>query len=258
MVPSRNSPRVFSFPNFYTGLNERGFNTGKHIAFQRLPQYDNSGEVVISSSRGLDRSETAMVKILIGGVVAGVVIFFWGFVSHMLLPLGEMGLKTIAHEDDLNAAIKKDVRESGLYFIPGRDMSQSPSQEVMEAHMAKIAQGPYAFMVVYPNGRDASLAKRLPVEFGTNVGSAFLAAIIVSQLRPGFLVRVACVTIVGILASVITLVPYWNWYGFPTDFTLAQIAENTVGWFLAGLALAAMVRVPPATKDRANELAGSQ
>jgi hypothetical protein len=55
-------------------------------------------------------------------------------------------------------------------------------------------------------------------------------------------VRVACVTLVGILASIMTLVPYWNWYGFPTDFTLAQIAENAVGWFLAGLVLALIVR----------------
>lgn len=183
-----------------------------------------------------------MLKILLGGVVAGIVIFFWGFVAHMLLPLGEMGLQTIPHEDDLNAAMKKDVREPGLYFVPGRDMSKSPSQEEMEAHMAKIAQGPYGFMVIYPNGRDASFGKRLPIEFGTNVLCGLLAAIVVRQLRPGFIVRVACVTLVGILASVMTLVPYWNWYGFPTDFTLAQIVENTVGWFLAGLALAAIVR----------------
>ncbi len=183
-----------------------------------------------------------MLKILLGGVVAGIVIFFWGFVSHMLLPLGEMGLQAIAHEDDLNAAIKKDVREPGLYFVPGRDMSKSPSQEEMEAQMAKITKGPYGFMVIYPSGRDASMSKRLPIEFGTNVVCALLAAILVSQLRPGFFVRVACVTLVGILASVMTLVPYWNWYGFPTDFTLAQIAENTVGWFLAGLVLAAIVR----------------
>jgi hypothetical protein len=114
--------------------------------------------------------------------------------------------------------------------------------EEMEAHMAKIAQGPFGFMVIYPNGRDTSLGKRLPIEFGTNVVCALLAAILVSQLRPGFSVRVACVTLVGILASIMTLVPYWNWYGFPTDFTLAQIAENTVGWFLAGLVLAAIVR----------------
>ena len=183
-----------------------------------------------------------MLKILLGGLVAGIVIFFWGFVAHMLLPIGEMGLQSIPNEEDLTAAMKKDVREPGLYFVPGRDMSKSLSQEEMEAHAAKTSKGPYGFMVIYPNGRDVSLSKRLPIEFGTNVVCALLAAILVSQLRPGFIVRVACVTLVGVLASIITLVPYWNWYGFPTDFTLAQIAENTAGWLLAGIALASIVR----------------
>jgi hypothetical protein len=186
-----------------------------------------------------------MTKILLGGVVAGIVIFFWGFVSHMLLPLGEMGLQSIPNEDELNAAIKKDIREPGLYFVPGRDMSKSQSQVEMQAHMDKIAKGPYGFMVIYPNGRDASLSKRLPIELGTNVVCALFAAILVSCLRPGFVVRVAGVTLVGILASIMTLVPYWNWYGFPTDFTLAQFVEHTVGWLLAGVVLALIVRPSP-------------
>jgi hypothetical protein len=105
--------------------------------------------------------------------------------------------------------------------------------------------------VIYPNGRDPSLGKRLPIELGTNVVCALLAAILVSQLRSGFIGRVACVTLVGILASIMTLVPYWNWYGFPTDFTLAQIAENTVGWLLAGVVLALIVR-PSAPKATPN------
>jgi hypothetical protein len=186
-----------------------------------------------------------MRRILIGGVLAGFVIFFWGFVSHMLLPLGEMGLQSIPNEDDLTAAMKKDVREPGLYFVPGRDMSKPQSQAEMEAHMAKVTKGPYGFMVIHPNGRDVSLGKRLPIEIGTNVICAILAAILVSQILPGFVVRVACVTLVGILASIMTLVPYWNWYGYPTDFTLAQIVEHTVGWFLAGLVLALIVRPAP-------------
>ncbi len=185
-----------------------------------------------------------MIRILLGGVVGGIVLFFWGFVAHMLLPLGELGLKTLPKEDDLVAAIKKEVGEPGLYFVPGRDMNKSQSQEEMEAYMTKITSGPYGFMVLYPNGRDPSLGKRLPIELGTNIVCALLAAILVSQIRPGFPVRVTCVTLVGILASVMTLVPYWNWYGFPTDYTLAQIAENTIGWLLAGAALALIVRSP--------------
>ncbi len=108
--------------------------------------------------------------------------------------------------------------------------------------MDKVTKGPYGFMVIYPAGRDVSLGKRLPIEMGTNVLCAFLAAILVTQLRPGFFLRVGSVTLVGILASVMTCVPYWNWYGFPPDFTLAQMAEHVVGWFLAGIVLAAIVR----------------
>ena len=110
-----------------------------------------------------------MVKILIGGVVGGIVIFFWGFVSHMLLPIGEMGLQTVPKEDALAAAMKADVPGPGLYFVPGRDMSKTPTDEEMRAHAEKIAQGPYGFMVIYPGGRDVSLGKRLPIELGTNV-----------------------------------------------------------------------------------------
>jgi len=195
-----------------------------------------------------------MVKILIGGVVGGIVIFFWGFVSHMLLPIGDMGLQALPKEDALAAAMKADVPGPGLYFVPGRDMSKAPSDEEMKAHMEKISKGPYGFMVIYPTGRDSSLAKHLPIELGTNVVCALLAAILVSQLRPGFIVRVACVTLIGLLASIMTSVPFWNWYGFPTDFTLAQIAEHTVGWLLAGIALAAIVRPAAAKPAQQNRL----
>ena len=33
-----------------------------------------------------------MKGIVIGGLLGGVVMFFWGFVSHMLLPIGSAGL----------------------------------------------------------------------------------------------------------------------------------------------------------------------
>ncbi|MGH7149260.1 MAG: hypothetical protein ACREIU_01110 [Planctomycetota bacterium] len=40
---------------------------------------------------------------------------------------------------------------------------------------------------------------------------------------------------------------YWNWYGFPTDFAKAALIEQTVGWGLSGLAIAAFVRKSPAS-----------
>jgi len=196
-----------------------------------------------------------MVRILIAGVLGGIVIFFWGFASHMLLSLGDMGMQPVPQEARLAAAMKADVPEPGLYFVPGRDMSKKQSTEEMQAHMDKVAKGPYGFMVIYPTGRDPSLSKRLPIELGTNVVCALLAAIIASQLRPGFMVRVACVTLMGILASLMINVPFWNWYGFPPDFTLAQIIEHSVGWLLAGIVLAAIIRPSAAKPHEQTKLA---
>jgi hypothetical protein len=166
----------------------------------------------------------------------------------MLLPIGEMGLQNAPNEESLATAVKASVPKPGLYYLPGMDKSK-PQSEAMDAHVKNVAKGPYGLMVLYPNGRDISMAMRLPIEFGTNVVCALLAAIVVSQLKPGFIVRVACVTLFGLLAAIMTAVPFWNWYGFPTDFTLAQIVEHTVGWLLAGIALAAIVRPSVAKPD---------
>jgi len=37
-------------------------------------------------------------KVLVGGVVGGIVLFVWGAVSHMVLPLGEVGIKEMPNE----------------------------------------------------------------------------------------------------------------------------------------------------------------
>ena len=34
------------------------------------------------------------------------------------------------------------------------------------------------------------------------------------------------------------MVPYWNWYRFPTSFTVAGLIEQVVGWLLAGAVMA--------------------
>ncbi len=37
-------------------------------------------------------------KVLVGGVVGGIVLFVWGAVSHMVLPLGGVGIKEMPNE----------------------------------------------------------------------------------------------------------------------------------------------------------------
>lgn len=37
-------------------------------------------------------------------------------------------------------------------------------------------------------------------------------------------------------------VSYWNWYKFPTSFTVAALIEQVIGWMLAGLVIALVLR----------------
>ena len=52
--------------------------------------------------------------------------------------------------------------------------------------------------------------------------------------------------LLGLFASLSIDVSYWNWDGFPTDFMRSAVIEQTAGWGLSGLAIAAFVRKSPA------------
>ena len=48
--------------------------------------------------------------------------------------------------------------------------------------------------------------------------------------------------LLGLVGWMSITVSHWNWYGYPTDYTVAAALEEGIGWFLVGLALAAIVR----------------
>ena len=78
-------------------------------------------------------------------------------------------------------------------------------------------------------------------EFLKQFVQALIAAWIVSMIAAGFVTRVGVVTAIGVSAGIATNVSYWNWYGFPLDYTLAQIIIEVVSALVAGLAIAAVI-----------------
>ena len=59
---------------------------------------------------------------------------------------------------------------------------------------------------------------------------------------PNYLQRVLFVALVAVFGSLIIDLPYWNWYGFPGNYTAAHFAEFLITWGITGLALAAVVK----------------
>jgi hypothetical protein len=187
-------------------------------------------------------------RIILGGLLGGILLFFWGFVAHMVLPLGEMACHQMPDEATVIGTIRSTIKEPGFYLFPGIDTSKHPSESEMQAWQEKAKQGPIGVLIVKPQGGEGMTPRTLGTEFGTNVVSALLAALILSQVRVGasYWTRVGIVTLLGVFAFVTIIVPYWNWYSFPADFVTSEAIEHAVGWLLAGLAMAAIVRTPQA------------
>ncbi|MGH9764570.1 MAG: hypothetical protein ACREAC_27355, partial [Blastocatellia bacterium] len=86
-------------------------------------------------------------------------------------------------------------------------------------------------------------------EFIIDLISAFWLACILAMGAGGvssYWKRVFAVTFAGLFAGLFLGLEYWNWYNFPTKYTVAFVLIVLLDWFFAGLAMAAIVKNRPA------------
>jgi hypothetical protein len=191
-------------------------------------------------------------RILLAGIFGGIAMFIWSFVAHDLLPLGEAGIREFADESAMRDIMKTNLGDTGgLYHFPGREVGPSATrqekQEAMNRAMEKAATGPSGLLLYHPT-RPVSFGKLLGVEFATELIEAILVVLLLAQTTIGsFFGRVSFVFVAGIISAIATNVPYWNWYGFPTDYTVAYIFMQVVAFLIVGI-VAALTMGRPTSK----------
>jgi hypothetical protein len=180
------------------------------------------------------------MRLAIAALLGAIVMFLWGFVAHMVLPLGDLGMRPPTNEDVLIAAAHDGLKGNhGVTMVPwlGPDGMNDPQK--VAAWEAKSAASPQAFIVYRSHGKGkVDMGGHLAKEFATNLACASIVAFVLALGAFGFGRRVFVAGLMGVFAWGAMSVPYWNWYGFPMDFTLANLAMQAVGWTLAGVAIA--------------------
>ena len=166
--------------------------------------------------------------------------FIWSFIAHDLLPLGEMGMREFKDEAAILDALKTNLGDAGgLYHFPGHTAGPNATRqekgEAMKRAMEKAASGPSGLLIYHPS-REFTFGKLLGIEFATELLEAILVVFLLTQTRiESFAGRVVFVLLAGILAAITTNIPYWNWYGFPSNYTAAYISIEIIGFLCVGL-----------------------
>ena len=189
-----------------------------------------------------------MKRIILAGLLGGIAMFIWSSIAHIALPLGEVGVKQIPNETAVLSSMNSTLgTASGFYIYPGTgagpDASRAEEQAAMRDYGKKLAANPSGILIYHPPGQSALTARQLGTEFLTEFIEALLAAILLAQTRLGsFTSRMGFIAVLGLAAAVTTNVPYWNWYGFPTNYTIAYMGMEFVGYLAAGLVIASLVK----------------
>jgi len=179
-------------------------------------------------------------RIAVSALLGGTIMFIWGALSHMVLPIGDMGVRSLPGEQMILPAMKFSITERGFYMFPGmaeldgKDMSE----EDQKVWADKYKAGPRGILVFDPTGDEAMSPRQLGTEFASNIVASLLLAIVLSQVRGSRGKRIIFAALLGVFAWMSIDVSYWNWYRFPTMFMTAQLIDQGVGWLLAGVAIA--------------------
>jgi hypothetical protein len=195
--------------------------------------------------------EARMGRKLLAGVLGGIAFFLWSSLAHMVLPLGETGVQQIPNEAAVTGAMLTNIKGDGLYLFPEMHLQPGASRQeqnaAMQQQFEKIKTGPSGLLVYHP-ARDAGFGKLLLTELTTNIVQLLIAVFLLGQTRITSLAgRWRFVTAAGVLAAISTNISYWNWYGFPGNYTLAYTSTIAMGFVCAGLVAAALVKPEPAT-----------
>jgi hypothetical protein len=201
------------------------------------------------SPEGPGVEKTMGWRVVVAGLLGGLVLFGWGGISWMALPLHIWTIKSFPNDDELIKTIRDSGETGGFYTFPGLPHEEGWSEEerqiAINAWEKKLREGPVGFVVFSAAGQ----APMDPVMLGAGFIIQAIASIVAAcllfiarrDLRRYFS-RVFFVTLLGLFAFLVGPLVEWNYWGYPLDFILMVGVDLLVGWFLCGLVLARFIK----------------
>jgi hypothetical protein len=180
-------------------------------------------------------------RVVLAGVLGAIAMFMWSAVAHMFTPLGTAGISELPNEPAVLKAMQASMGSNpGLYRFPGLGVGANPTREqqnqAMQQYQAKLDQNPSGILIYHPPGVKGLTPSKFVIEFLTELAEALIVAFLIAHSRATTLGgRVVVGMMAGIAAGITTNISYWNWDGFPGNYTLAFTTIELVAYLVAAI-----------------------
>jgi len=182
-------------------------------------------------------------RIAVAALAGGIGMYFWASLAHLALPLATVGVSEITNNETaaLDALHTSIGDKPGFYIFPS--IGLNAGADAMKMYDAKLASTPSGLLIYHPPGARSLTPGQLLTEFLVELLEAAVAIVLLAQTNITSLGgRIGFVALVGLLAALPTNVSYWNWYGFPTSYTISYMFTEIVGFTVAGIIAAFILR----------------
>jgi hypothetical protein len=178
-------------------------------------------------------------RFVLAVLVGAVAMFIWGAVSHMVLLKGA-GFSHLPNDEAVAATLKDLIPQDGLYFLPSPNFSGNATGAESAKFEARFRAGPTGMILFHRSGCEPVTPKKLFVQFFSELLAAAIGALVLSRIAASYWQRVLTMALLGAFGVLSISTIYWNWYGFPDEFFVAQLVDKVLGWLLAGSLMAAV------------------
>ena len=190
------------------------------------------------------------MRVIIGAIVGAVVIFLWGMSAWMVLGIHDGTINSFPESEQVAQYFREMPIESGAYMYPGIDemkpgMSAEEQKAAREAMSEKHRKGPIFMIHIQKEGLEPMPPDMMGRGLAINFVAAFIASLLLWMAAcKYYLQRVLFVSLFAVFATTISHVNLWNWMLAPQDYTIAFVIDVVIGWTIAGVVIAAIVKPP--------------
>lgn len=170
-----------------------------------------------------------MKKLLIGGLVGGLILFLWQFASWSALNIHGSYMTHTPHQDQIMQKLAELNLEEGQYMMPNLAPGYTSEQQ---AEYAKNMEGKSWALLTYRNNWSNTMPMNMVRAFIIDFLSAFLICfLLLGQVKLNFMKVLTGCLIVGIISYL--TIPYLNSIWFKTD-SIPDLIDAIVQWGLVG------------------------